>query len=690
MMTGSPTTNSLLNARQIFGNIFPKSKGDGDAPIRSELLSADQMEESGKKLAGSHILDLKNPSGQLLLERLAENEAILTEVKNLVTDAVRANRQITPADEWLIDNFYLIEEHIQTGKRHLPRGYSRELPCLANGPSKGLPRVYDIALEIISHGDGRVDPERLTRFVSAYQSDTILKLGELWAIPIMLRLSLLENLRRIATLVSNGRKERDSADMWADLMLHTAEKDPKNLIIVIADMARSNPPLTASFVSELVRRLQGHSSALALPLTWVEQQLADSGYTTERLVNMGNQQQASDQVSISNSIDSLRFLGAMDWKEFVETLSIVDRTLRHDPGEAYGRMDFSTRDYYRHVIEKISKKSPYTETEIAEKVVQLASNSAEKKDDNEKTCHVGYYLIDKGFSELETEAKIHLSFANRFVKIINRNKLFLYTGSIFLFSLLVTGSLLGNLLSAEISGIVFTLMVMLIFTVAIHPGIALINWITTIIIKPKPFPRMDFAMGIPPESRTLVVIPAMLVDSKGTEELIEDLEVRFLANRDDNLHFGLLTDFADSDSETLPEDDSLVKLASKMIDDLNNKYFDTNSDTFFFFHRPRKWNPEENLWMGYERKRGKLAHINSLLRGKPGENFSVITGNTAILQNIKYVITLDADTQLPRDSARQFVGAMAHPLNRPYIDEKKKLVCQGYGILQPRVCIAPL
>ena len=167
---------------------------------------------------------------------------LLTEVKNLVTDAVRANRQITPADEWLIDNFYLIEEHIQTGKRHLPRGYSRELPCLANGPSKGLPRVYDIALEIISHGDGRVDPERLTRFVSAYQSDTILKLGELWAIPIMLRLSLLENLRRIATLVSNGRKERDIADMWADLLLHTAEKDPKNLIIVIADMARSNPP----------------------------------------------------------------------------------------------------------------------------------------------------------------------------------------------------------------------------------------------------------------------------------------------------------------------------------------------------------------------------------------------------------------------------------------------------------------
>ena len=689
MNVGSITNKkSLLHVSQFFGIGFPKLNGGGDAPIRSELLSADQMEESGKKLAGSHILDLKNHSGQLLLERLAENEEVLTEVRNLITDAVKAKRQITPADEWLLDNFYLIEEHIQTGKRHLPRGYSRQLPCLANGPSASLPRVYDIALEIISHGDGRVDPERLTRFVSAYQSETILKLGELWAIPIMLRLSLIENLRRIATLVATGRRERDLADMWADKMLLTADKDPKNLILVIADMARSNPPLTSSFVSEFVRRLQGHSPALALPLTWVEQQLADSGFTTERLVNMGSQQQASDQVSISNSIDSLRFLGAMDWQEFVETLSIVDRELRHDPGGAYSRMDFSTRDYYRHVIERISRKSPFTETEIARKVIQLTKMGSDSNGDSDMMAHVGYYLIDKGLSQLEKEAQVHFSFARSLRNIRNRYNMWLYAGSVFLLSFLITGALLHKLLTADISGWYIAIMLTLIFISSIHPSVTIVNWIATVLLKPKPFPRMDFSLGIPPESRTLVVIPTMLVNSQGTEELVEALEVRFLANRDENLHFGLLTDFLDSDSEFLPGDEQLVKLASLKIEELNRKYFDTNSDAFFLFHRPRKWNPAEGRWMGYERKRGKLADLNSLLRGNSANNFSVITGNTEILSNIKYVITLDTDTQLPRDSARQFVGAMAHPLNRAYYDEKKKIVCRGYGIIQPRVAVS--
>jgi len=250
------------------GDGLAKKYSSDEPPLRSELFSADQMKLHGKTLAASHQLSSRAPRDRLLT-RLAENEGVLLGVRSLVSDAVQANRRITPAGEWLLDNFYLIEEQIRTAKRHLPKGYSQELPALLEGASAGLPRVYDIALETISHGDGRVDPESLTSFVAAYQTVTALKLGELWAIPIMLRLALIENLRRVGTRVAADRIDRSHADSWADQMTEVAEKDPKNLILVIADMARSSPPMVSSFVAEFARRLQGQSPALALPLTWI-------------------------------------------------------------------------------------------------------------------------------------------------------------------------------------------------------------------------------------------------------------------------------------------------------------------------------------------------------------------------------------------------------------------------------------
>lgn len=660
----------------------------GDPPLRSELFSSEQMEQYGRVLAGLHLPGPKVEPEQHLLSRLAENETVLLEVHDLISEAVKANRQITPAGEWLLDNFYLIEEQIRTGRRHLPRGYSKELPRLLNGPSAGLPRVYDIAKEIISHGEGHIDPESLSRFVAAYQTINPLKLGELWAIPIMLRLALIENLRRVAVRVAAGRLDRELADSWADKMIETAENDPKSLILIIADMARSDPPMSTPFVSEFVRRLQGQSPALAFPLTWIEQRLSESNQTTVQLIQYGNQQQAADQVSVSNSIGSLRFLSSLDWREFVESMSHVEKVLRNDPSGAYALMDFKTRDHYRHVVERTAKKSTYSEIEVAQKAIDLAKRGAEQNGQQDRNAHVGYYLIDKGLPRLEHISRSGRSIKSLIIKLTTRVPLLFYLGSIILLTAFFCWCLLVKAHSDGTgNGYLWPLGFLLALCTS-YLAIAIVNWLSTLFVNPFPLPRLDYSKGIPRQARTMVIIPSMLTDAQSIEDLTEALEVRFLANRDKYLHFGLLTDFKDSAQEKLEEDDQLLQLVSRRITELNEKYKGENSDTFFLFHRPRKWNPNDRIWMGYERKRGKLSDLNSLLRGSTDELFSVIIGNTQFLGEIKYVITLDTDTQLPRDSARQFIGAMSHPLNKPEYNAKKRRVTEGYTILQPRVAVS--
>src|SRR5512139_3344499 len=676
---------NLPHVLASFRGTDPARKYAGDKPpLRSELFSRDQMEQHGKTLAASHKLSPGHARDRLLAQ-LSENEGVLISARNLLADAVKTDRRITPAGEWLLDNFYLIEEQIRTARRHLPKGYSRELPRLLDGPSAGLPRVYDIALETISHGDGRVDPESLSSFVAAYQTVTGLKLGELWAIPIMLRLALIENLRRVGARIAADRIDRNRADYWADQMTQVAEKDPKSLILVIADMARSNPPMVGSFVAELARRLQGQGPALALPLTWIEQRLSEVGLTIEQLVQSENQQQATDQVSISNSIGSLRFLGAMDWRHFVEQMSVVEQTLREDPAGTYGHMDFATRDRYRHVVEKEAKSSPLSESEVARTAIRLAREGMARTGWDDREAHVGFYLIDKGLPQLERAAEVRLSVPEALRRKSGQRPLLLYLGMIVLMTVAIAGGVLAQAHTGGARGWLLGLFGLLSLACASHLAVALVNWLVTLLVTPHPLPRMDLSGGIPPESRTLVVVPALLTSAESIGQLIEALEVRFLANRDENLHFGLLTDFRDARQETSPDDELLLQLAEKGIEQLNGKYRGPKADTFFLFHRPRRWNPGEQVWMGYERKRGKLADLNSLLRGGTRDRLSLIVGETAVLTDVKYVITLDADTQLPRDSARQLVGAMAHPLNRARYDEDRQRVREGYGILQPRV-----
>ncbi len=658
-----------------------------DTPLRSDLFSASQMEQHGRTLADLHAVG-DDHAPERLLTRLAANEAVLFEVRDLVAEAAKASRRITPAGEWLLDNFYLVEEQVRTAKRLLPKGYAKGLPRLKNGPSKGLPRVYDIALETISHGDGRVDPESLGRFVAAYQTHAALRLGELWAIPIMLRLALIENLRRVATRIAADRIDRSRADYWADKITETAENDRKSLILTVADMARSNPPMSSSFVAEFSRRLQGHGAALALALTWLEQQLSESCLTIEQLVQSQNQQQAADQLSMSNSIGSLRFLSAMDWRQFVEQMSAVERTLQEDPAGVYGRMSFAARDQYRHVVEELAKKNGLIENDVARAAVGLAGEATTATNGDNRARHVGFYLIDGGLPQLKARVRGKSSVADMVQSAGRRFSLPLYLGSILILALLFAAGMVAETASSGMRGpLLWIAGVLSLFSVS-SLAIALVNLFATRFVTPHPLPRMDFSKGIPTELCTLVVVPTMLTSPKQVTDLADGLEVRFLANRDDNLRFGLLTDFRDAPEENLAGDEALLGAARQGIEALNEKYSRPAGDVFFLFHRPRRWNRQEQTWMGYERKRGKLGELNALLRGGAGDGFSLIVGNTGNLSNVRYVITLDTDTELPRDSARQLIGAMAHPLNLPLYDASRGCIVRGYGILQPRVAIS--
>ncbi|MDY0981740.1 MULTISPECIES: GH36-type glycosyl hydrolase domain-containing protein [Stenotrophomonas] len=648
-----------------------------EGPLRAALYSVEQMEVYGRALARQHRVRMR-PSPERLLERLQANERVLQDANTLLSSVVREQRPVTPAGEWLLDNYYLVEEQIQTARRHLPRGYSRQLPSLATGPSAGLPRVYELSMQAIAHGDGRIDGDTLGRFIASYQSLAPLSLGELWAVPIMLRLALLENLRRMAARVMRDGEDRRLASQWADDLNRAASDTPTDVVLVVADMARSEPPLTGAFIAELTRSLQGRGGAWAMPIAWLEQWAAASGQRIEELVAAEGQQQASDQVSISNSIGSLRFLSTMDWRTFVEDMSVVEQRLREDPMAVYPQMDFGTRDAYRHVVEKIARGSRIAEERVATIALDLAR--AATPPDGPRT-HVGYWLVGEGLHATVDAVADAAPRHRKARRLAHRVPLALYLLPITLLAVLATWGLLSTG-SGEVPIWLAALLGLLVFS---ELGIVLVNWTATVLVAPKPLPKLDFSEGIPAACATVVAVPSMLSSTDGIDVLVEALEVRFLANRDPQLRFVLLTDFLDAAEAQLPTDDALLAHAVLRIEGLNQRYASERGDRFYLLHRPRQWNPSEGVWMGHERKRGKLAALNALLRHGDGSAFMCIVGDAEVLRGVRYVITLDSDTQLPRDAARAFVATLAHPLNRPRFDPTLQRVVEGYGILQPSV-----
>lgn len=655
--------------------------------LRSELFSIEQLKQHAVMMAKQHKLDTQ-PGPDKLLPKLADNERVLMAAYDIVTDAAIPGERIVSAEVWLLDNFYLIEQQIDLARRHLPLGYSRQLPRLSEGLSAGFPRIYDLALALISHMDGRVDHDNVTHIVAAYQPVETLKMGELWAFPIMLQLALLENLRRVCLRIVSRREELDAAVSWADRMLATVEKEPNKLILLLAEFAHADVPLTAAFVEEFYSRLQAHGPAMVLVQTWVEQKLLEQGVTASQLTEVASRAAAASQISIANSIGSLRFIGAMDWRVFVESLSTVEHILKSDPAGMYASQDFATRDRYRHIIEEVARDSSHSEDEVAQKAISLAQVAETRLGHENRTAHVGYYLIEQGRHQLEVAVDKHIAWQQTVMRMSRHFPLPLYLAPILLLTLLPSWWVLSSLLDLSIHDFWFWLLILPLIISMSGLGISLVNLLATLILPPRALPRLDFSSGIPDTSRTLVVVPTQLSSEEQVDRLIEALEIRYLGNSDPNLFFGLLTDYYDATESTLDTDSVLLKRAQDGIQALNTTYQQDRPCIFYLFHRPRVWNPHEQVWMGYERKRGKLEELNARLRGEALTAFSDVVGDTSIFASIRYIITLDTDTQLPRDTAKKLIGNIAHPLNRPVYNPEKGRIDEGYAILQPRASIS--
>lgn len=671
--------------RRIFNTTNDES-ASYELSLSGELFSVEFLEEYAPKLAAEHKLASRKARGKDLLTRLRDNERVLVNAYQTLVEAIRYERSISPAAEWLVDNFHIVEEQLREIRADLPQSYYRELPILSEGDLIGYPRIYAIALDLISHTDCRVDLDTLKRFIRAYQRETPLTIGELWAVAITLRLTLVESLRRLAARTIGARDCRYQADSLADELLKSADFQPQEILLL---SRRVRKPLDPAFVTQFSKRLQDQDPALSTALDWLERQLAAMGQTVDQVVHDEHQRQAVAQVTVANIITSMRLLSTLDWRDFFESVSLIDPLLALDPAGAYARMDFATRDRYRHVIERIAKGTGLNELDVAGKVLDLSRQPPQTGRHTEAKQHIGYYLIDAGLRQLETVVGYSPGIRERALRFVVSHPTVSYFGVL---SVLVTVLMTALVYYVAVSGgtlAAIAVVVMLALVPVSDLATSLLNWTLTNVVKPHLLPKMNTETGVSAGGRTMVVVPTMLHDAECVREQVERLEVHYLSNQDENIFFALLTDFTDALTEHTSNDETLVQLAREGIAELNRQHAEDNQlARFYLFHRCRQWNESERKWIGWERKRGKLSEFNRLLRGAEDTSFVVTTADSTFLSTIQYVITLDSDTLLPHNAARRLIGTISHPLNCPHFDPNVGRVTQGYGILQPRISIS--
>jgi cyclic beta-1,2-glucan synthetase len=652
-----------------------------EKPFQAEFFSVERLEQYAQTLAAEHKTVTRKGHAQLL-PRLEDNGRKLEAAYKALVNALREGRAISPAAEWLVDNYHIVEEQLREIRQDLPASYYHELPKLAEGELAGYPRIYAVALALIIHTDSRLDTNTLQRFIASYQTVAPLSIGELWAVAITLRLALVENLRRLAIAIARARAERDEADKLADKLLELASLQPANIMSLVNERLGKQEEPPPAFLVQLVQRLREQHPSVMPVMDWIEKQVANQGTTVEQIIHSEHQRQAAAQVTVGNIITSMRLLSTLDWNDFFEKVSLIERLLENDPAGVYAQMEFASRDRYRHVIERISKGTRTNELDIGQAAIDLATKADER---SRARRHVGYYLIDAGLNQLETKFNYQPRTVERFRRFLLRHCTATYLGTFTVMTLLIVTALVYFMSRYGVGWPYLIVTALLALIPASDLAITVLNWDLTHFFPPRLLPRMNTSDGIPNDAATFVVVPTIFLNDSQVHELVERLEVHYLANQDEHIYFALLSDFPDADSEETPADSNLLAIAQSGIDALNRNH---GNERFHLFHRKRQWNPGEHKWMGWERKRGKLEEFNRLLRGAQDTSFLVRTASDALLKSIRYVITLDSDTQLPRDVARKLVGAAIHPLNQPQIDRATNRVKRGYGILQPRVSIA--
>ena len=644
-------------------------------PVRADLFGVERLEQHARSLAAAQPVTTGRTRDGRLADRLADNAAFLLQANRTLAKIAEEGRHVTPAAEWLSDNYHLVDMQIREIGIDLPPGFYAQLPKLATEPFCGLPRVFGAAWSLVAHTDSHFDLEALRRYLVAYQSVQPLTIGELWAVPIILRIVLIENLRRIAEMVVNDAAARHEADDLAD-RVQGAAGDAAKLTANLPDERPGGNRVTDPFVAQLAHRLRGHDPRTNPALAWLDRQLDAEGTTVEAVVRAELQKQGMANATVRNVITSLRTIAGMDWTELFERVSLVDAALASS--SPFASMDVTTRNLYRNAVEVLSRGSRLLELDVARAAAAAAAGHPGKREGDP-----GHHLIGSGRQGFEAAIGYKPTLRARLARVCRTLGIGGYGAAVV--ALAVAFAALPVRLAAEAGTGAPWLLVLGItgFVLASDAAVACMNRFTTWAFGATALPGLSLEAGIPAPLRTLVVVPVLLTTEAAVADQVARLEIHHLASQDGEVYFALLSDWTDSVSEHAHSDAALLAVATSGIARLNRLHGTApEGDRFLLLHRRRVWNAGEARWIGWERKRGKLHELNQLLRGAGDTTF---LDATAVPAGVRYVVTLDADTRLPRDAVRRMVGKMAHPLNAPFIDPSRGRVVEGHAVLQPRV-----
>ncbi|APR95193.1 hypothetical protein PATSB16_18510 [Pandoraea thiooxydans] len=671
-----PRFPGFVGPKRTVGDLGPR-----EPPIRAELFSTERLEQHAASLAAAQVVSARRGNGRALAARAADNERVLLKCYRAISQATLQRRSITPAAEWLLDNFRVIEGLFKETRLGQAQRSYWVLPMLSDGPLHGKPRIYGVIWAFVAHTDSRFDAVLLRRFLRAYQRIEPLTIAELWAIPLTLQCVMIENLRRLSVHVIGAQTGRQKADEIADHLLALRAQTPQAIDTAMNKLIAE--PFGSAFVVQLIQRLRYQD----ISLQRLNQQLARQAQSFDDVVQAEHAEQAAANMTVRNLITSMRDMYAFDWRPLVEDVSLVDECLRRHP--VYPSMDFTTRDRYRHAIEVLAEQSRHTELEIARAAVAKAAGNAERGNLSDgRIADPGYYLISSGRPAFEREVGFRPTWKQHLLRAYTSRATAAYIGTILLLSAVLLCLPLWPSINAGVGLAGALLLGLLGFFPASDMAVTLINKAITGLVAPHHLARLALKQGIPPELRTFVVVPTLLTSQAAIEAQIEQLEVHYLANAKGDILFALLSDWADADTEYRDGDWALLNAAAEKIATLNAQYGAALDGTprFFLFHRRRLWNQAQRKWIAWERKRGKLHEFNRLLRGATDTSFLPVGGPPPRAPaGVRYVLTLDSDTRLPIDAVRQLVGTAAHPLNQPRIDPRSRRVVEGYGILQPRI-----